>query len=175
MGQVRTENPRVRLHAMETKGWSQMKFYMGIDPGKSGGIAEVPQHGVEPIIRDAMPDTLKDIWHVIESGAGDTITTFCLIEKVHSMPGQGVASTFAFGRNFGQLEMALTAAEIPFDYVTPTKWQKEFGLSGRKDESKTEKKNRHKALAQQLFPKIQITHAIADALLIAEYCRRVHG
>lgn len=34
------------------------------------------------------------------------------------------------------------------------------------------KKNRHKAKAQQLFPAWHITHATADALLIAEYARR---
>ena len=36
----------------------------------------------------------------------------------------------------------------------------------------TEKKNRHKDKAALYFPEIAITHAIADALLISEYCRR---
>ena len=34
-------------------------------------------------------------------------------------------------------------------------------------------KNVTKSRAQELFPELKITHAIADALLIAEYGRRV--
>ena len=30
-----------------------------------------------------------------------------------------------------------------------------------------------KAKAQQLFPNLKITHAIADSLLIADYCRQI--
>ena len=88
------------------------------------------------------------------------------IEHVHSMPGQGVASSFKFGQGFGHLEMALTAARIPFTYVTPQKWQKELGCLTGGD------KNVSKSRAQQLFPHIKVTHAIADSLLITEYCRR---
>jgi len=35
-------------------------------------------------------------------------------------------------------------------------------------------KNVSKRRAQELFPEIKITHAIADALLIAEYARRTN-
>jgi len=77
-----------------------------------------------------------------------------------------VASSFKFGQGFGHLEMALTAAKIPFTYVTPQKWQKELGCLTGGD------KNVSKSRAQQLFPHIKCTHAISDALLIAEYCRR---
>ena len=82
------------------------------------------------------------------------------------MPGQGVASSFKFGQGFGHLEMALTASGIPHTYVAPQKWQKELQCLTKGD------KNVSKARAQQLFPHIKVTHAIADALLIAEYCRR---
>jgi hypothetical protein len=71
--------------------------------------------------------------------------------------------------------MALIAGEKHHEYVTPQKWQKEFGLivTGRGlGQDDTAKKNRNKARAQELFPGIKITHAIADALLIAEYGRR---
>jgi hypothetical protein len=36
----------------------------------------------------------------------------------------------------------------------------------------TVKKNKHKAKAAQLFPRVKITHSNADALLIAEHARR---
>ena len=82
---------------------------------------------------------------------------------------------FNFGHNFGMLEGLLIGAGIPYDRVTPQKWQKEFGLYRLPDETKTAKKNRHKELAKELFPTLNVTHATADALLIAEYCRRTCG
>jgi crossover junction endodeoxyribonuclease RuvC len=150
-------------------------IYVGIDPGASGGIAIIDtMEGLEhPVKAHKMPGTSRDIL--------DLLTPYercdCqgVLEKVHSMPEQGVASTFKFGVNFGELRMALTAAWIPFQEVTPQKWQKFFSLPTLKQcGSKTAKKNKHKEKAQQLFPGLKITHAIADALLIAEYCRRTN-
>ena len=93
------------------------------------------------------------------------------------MPGQGVASTFKFGMNYGMLRMALIAAGIGFETVTPQTWQKKMSCMSKGDKKVT------RAKAQELFPQVQITgrgiksptHAVADALLIAEYGRRVHG
>jgi Holliday junction resolvasome RuvABC endonuclease subunit len=96
-----------------------------------------------------------------------------VIEHVHAMPKQGVSSTFKFGVGYGGLRMALIAASIPFEEVTPRTWQKALGVVVRKKtETKTQFKNRLKAKAQQLFPRESITLKTADALLIAEYCRR---
>lgn len=152
-------------------------IYIGIDPGKNGGIACLHHLGtgrsaVPPATK--MPETERDVWELVKhfcAGAGDK----AIIEKVSSRPDQGVASMFKFGMSYGSLRMALIAAAIPFDEVTPQKWQRELGLiRTNKNESNTDKKNRHKAKAQQLFPELKVTHAIADALLIAEYCRRVN-
>ena len=45
-----------------------------------------------------------------------------------------------------------------------------------KGETPAQKKNRHKALAEELFPEVKrVTHANADALLIAEYGRRINA
>ena len=57
--------------------------------------------------------------------------------------------------------------------VSPGVWQREFNLPTIKAAgSSTKKKNEHKARAQELFPQFNMTHAIADALLIAEWGRR---
>jgi Holliday junction resolvasome RuvABC endonuclease subunit len=91
------------------------------------------------------------------------------------MPKQGVASSFKFGVNYGIVRMALTAAGIPFEEVTPQAWQKALGITHRKKtETPSEWKNRLRARAQQLFPSVSLTLATADALLIAEYCRRIN-
>ena len=85
------------------------------------------------------------------------------IEQVHSSPQMGVKSAFTFGNGFGHLEMALTAAGIPFTRIRPQVWQKELGCLTKGD------KNVSKRKAQELFPSMKVTHATADALLIAKY------
>ena len=94
---------------------------------------------------------------------------FATIEAVHAFPKQGVSSTFKFGVNYGLLRGLMIAGAIPFEEVSPLKWQREMACLSKGD------KNITKARAQQLFPGIKITHATADALLIAEYARRKHG
>lgn len=92
--------------------------YIGIDPGQSGGFAVLNNNGIVEVIK--MPPTETDIWNWISSNKN----CFAVIEKVHSMPGQGVASTFKFGYGFGGLNMALVAAKIPFELISPRQWQK---------------------------------------------------
>lgn len=141
-------------------------LFIGIDPGQSGGIAFSPSNDNKPWAIK-MPETEADIWEVLgplreQYGYASFVAA---IESVHSMPGQGVASSFKFGQGFGALRMALTAAGIRFHLVTPQKWQKRLGCMTKGD------KNVSKAMAQRLFPHLKITHATADALLLAEYAR----
>lgn len=141
--------------------------YIGCDPGQSGGIAVIPEKG--DAFAHKMPETDADLLDLLEDIARNSESgLFAMLESVHSMPGQGVASSFKFGAGFGALRMALLARFIPFEMVTPQKWQKAIGCLTKGD------KNVSKRKAQELFPSLKITHAIADALLIAEYCRRTH-
>jgi Holliday junction resolvasome RuvABC endonuclease subunit len=137
---------------------------LGIDPGTNGGIAWITDG--KPCA-EKMPDTLQDLWELIISISlsADTGGTgiHAYLEQVYSSPQQGVKSAFTFGNGFGHLEMALTAAGIPFTRVRPQIWQKELGCLTKGD------KNITKQRAQELFPSIKVTHAIADALLIAKY------
>lgn len=142
--------------------------YIGIDPGQSGGIAVISARHEGDIIKTwKMPETERDIWLILPTAR--SINCFAFIESVHSMPKQGVSSSFKFGQNFGTLLGLLTASMIPFERVTPQKWQKAIGCMSKGDKNVTKRK------AQELFPSVKVTHAIADALLIAEYCRRVRS
>jgi Holliday junction resolvasome RuvABC endonuclease subunit len=139
---------------------------IGIDPGKNGGIAWI-QDG-KPCV-EKMPETLQDLWELVcdiaDLAPSSTKHLDCkaYIEQVHSSPQMGVKSAFTFGNGFGHLEMALTASGIPFERVRPQVWQKATGCLSGGD------KNVTKARAQELFPSLKITHATADALLIAAY------
>ncbi len=140
--------------------------YIGIDPGASGGIALLDADG-EILAAEKYGDTQHDTGEQFRRIIGATERPFALIERVHSMPKQGVASSFKFGESYGFLKGLLVGLAIPYDDVTPQKWQKLMGCLTRGD------KNVSKAKAQQLFPGLKITHATADALLIAETCRRI--
>jgi hypothetical protein len=146
-------------------------MYIGVDPGKSGGIVFMYDGTIELF---SMPDTEKDVCEMFYTCP----TSFAVIEKVQGYIGKPHpgSAMFNFGMNYGGLRMAMIAAQIPFEEVTPRTWQKELGISPRKKVEKPNKfKSRIKAKAQQLFPKLNVTLKTCDALLIAEYCRRVRS
>ena len=152
--------------------------YLGIDPGMSGGLAALGVNGGVSITK--MPATEADIWEWFQAFSH---ATFAVIEKVGGYisgaggKGGGAANgsaMFKFGFSTGVLYGLLTAGGIPFEEVSPRIWQAELGiLKRKKSESKTQWKNRLKALAQRLFPSVGVTLATADAILLAEYCRRL--
>jgi len=147
--------------------------YLGIDPGLSGGIAYVDDAGGANAWK--MPATEREILDLL-IWLSDGIETTAMLERVGATPQMGVVSAFTFGKGYGGLLMALTAAGIPFDQVAPIKWQNVMEVRTPKDrraELGHKDKNINKRRAEQLFPKIKVTHAIADALLLASYARRV--
>jgi len=146
-------------------------LYIGVDPGVSGGIAALYDTGQYAWAKK-MPATEGDIFEVFNG-----VVMWCrdnvyrpkaCIEMVHAMPAQGVRSVFTFGRNYGFLRACLYGARIPFEEITPQAWQGALRCRTKGDKNVTKKK------AQQLWPDRGrgITHAIADALLIAEWYRR---
>jgi Holliday junction resolvasome RuvABC endonuclease subunit len=143
------------------------RITIGIDPGANGAIAWIDERGKSCV--EKMPDTLQDLWELIRDitnfprSAIDGRKYKAYIEQVSSSPQMGVVSAFSFGRGYGNLEMALTAAGIPFERVRPQVWQKAMGCMTKGD------KNISKAKAQELFPDKKVIHATADALLIALY------
>ncbi len=154
---------------MECLNKEHMKHQItiGVDPGVNGAIAWIDERGKSCV--EKMPDTLQDLWELIcditnfPRSAIDGRKYKAYIEQVSSSPQMGVVSAFSFGRGYGNLEMALTAAGIPFERVRPQVWQKAMGCMTKGN------KNISKAKAQELFPDKKIIHATADALLIALY------
>jgi crossover junction endodeoxyribonuclease RuvC len=136
---------------------------IGIDPGKNGGVAWNlnGRYAVEK-----MPSDMMDLWDLLK-GIANEGPCCALLENVHSMPGQGVVSSFTFGKGFGSLQMALCGLGISYELIEPRKWQKALGCLTKGD------KNVSKAKAQALFPDIKVTHAKADALLICRYAVEV--
>lgn len=140
--------------------------YLGIDPGMSGAIAMLDGERVETVV---FAKTTPREWSDFLLRHGGCGSAFALIEAVHSFPGQGVSSTFKFGHAFGMLEGLLIAQNVPYERVRPLTWQTGMSCRTKGD------KNVSKRKAEELFPQVKCTHANSDALLIAEYCRRIRN
>jgi hypothetical protein len=138
--------------------------YLGLDPGVSGGIAVLDEHGTVKLAVK-MPATEKDVLDFLREHGG---SGKAVLEFVRSSPAMGVVSAFTFGRGYGGLKMALLACGISCVEVTPQKWQMAMGCRSGGDKNVTKRK------AQELFPALpRVTHNTADALLLAEYARRM--
>jgi crossover junction endodeoxyribonuclease RuvC len=141
---------------------------LGIDPGISGAIAfYFPDHPERVAVED-MPVAAGDVDAVslakrIKAMAPDV----AFLERVNAMPGQGVSSTFKFGRSYGVAIGIIGAASIPLHLVSPAKWKGYLRLSADKEQSR--------ALALRLFPacsehfKRKKDHGRAEAALICRY------
>jgi hypothetical protein len=160
--------------------------YIGIDPGASGGFAAIDERGTLGNMAWACPMPKSDagILAVIDKLTDNgTRQVRVMLEHVWTSPQMGVVSAGSFMRQFGALQMALTARGVEFDLVAPVKWQKAMGVLtpkerraelGHKDKN-INKRAAEYMLARGAYTNIQVTHAIADALLLAAYCRNVCG
>lgn len=107
------------------------EIYLGIDPGASGGLAVLATDTQEAV---PMPETEKEVWEWFRWYVPG-MKPFAVIEKVggfiqgNAAPGSAM---FNFGWGYGGLRMALVAAGIPFEEVTPQRWQKALGISPRR-------------------------------------------
>jgi len=139
-------------------------IYLGVDPGASGAIATIDHDVIETCVLNPKKNTERDIADFLNGYRYSKC--FAILEQVNAMPKQGVVSMFKFGQSFGFLRGLLIAMGIPFEMVRPAKWQGYMKCRTGGD------KNITKAKASELFPSLKITHDIADAVLLAEYCRR---
>ena len=141
-------------------------IYVGIDPGFSGAWGAVDHNGTYRGCGDLHHDSnvihidlvRDDLLHAVR---GDDFEV--VIESVHAMPGQGVSSTFKFGKAFGQVIALAQMMNCPWHFVTPQKWKGDLGLTSDKEDSLN--------LARHLYPDAPLTrkkdNGRAEALLIA--------
>lgn len=141
-----------------------MKLFIGVDPGASGAIAGIDDDcRVVQVIR--LSQTEREVAEQLGTLIGGYGTVYAFIERVGAMPKQGVSSSFKFGQSYGFLRGILTASMVPFEEVTPQKWQGVMGCRTKGDKNVTKQK------AGQFWPMVKVFHWNADALLLAEYCR----
>lgn len=149
-----------------------MKLIVGIDPGLTGAWGMIDLHGKYWSCGDMHHDEngildTEKIWSEMAQ-ARDGQDVVVVLEKVHSMPKQGVSSTFKFGMAFGGATALAKRFNSTLVMVTPQVWKKSLKLSQCKLESLL--------MARELFPNAPLHlkkhNGRAEALLIAEWYRR---
>lgn len=152
-----------------------MSITVGIDPGLTGAIALVDSYGVlvdaydMPVVGGLVSaHAIVDLEGWCEHDFGTVV-----IEDVHSMPKQGVASSFGFGRSKGVVEGVFAAQRLPIVYVSPQKWKKALGLTSDKGASRRRAIELWPAKGTKLFARVK-DDGRAEAALIA-YWWLQHG
>ena len=149
----------------------------GIDPGKTGAMAILFPDGSGtvhrvPLVKKPKEQPAWSLW-AQEWHAALTIAEpdMIVIEQVGSMPGQGVSSTFNFGRSLGFIHAIAAMSKAPVHFVTPSSWKGKLGLL-KAD------KNASRELVRQWLPLLtsEVTRVkddgVAEAALLAYYGRK---
>lgn len=132
---------------------------LGIDPGAHGAIALLDDGGAVVALHD-MP-TIEVVsgskkrtrvsFQVLANVVRKSVADRAVIERVGSMPGQGVASSFAFGYAAGGIEGVFAALNIPIELVSPVTWKRELRLPA------------DKGMARQVATRLWPAHAASFA------------
>jgi crossover junction endodeoxyribonuclease RuvC len=106
---------------------------------------------------------------IIDSMHGEDVEV--VVETVHSMPKQGVASSFKFGVAYGGAVALAERLNCVWHMVTPQVWKKALKLDSDK--------NKSSALARELWPYAPLfrkkDNGRAEALLMAYWLRKQNG
>lgn len=159
-----------------------MPYVLGIDPGKDGGATLLAFTG-EIVRQQAFGLSVKEGPYI---DVVDVLRSVCLpnldnaveafIENVHAMPGQGVSSTFTFGRNFGYVEMALYLLGVNMRLVHPATWTRTVHRAKGATAKERSVKTALLLWPEHDFratPRHRVPHSgKVDSALIAEYGRR---
>lgn len=158
-----------------------MSCVIGIDPGLSGGMAiydvveeklvEARALPVEVIQKGRHTDKNIDEYafaSMIAEAVEAHDVELVVIEKVHSSPQMGVASSFKFGDNYGIVRMAATIYAPRVEYITPQKWKARLMLSFDKNQSL---KMARELFGDEWFPRKK-DDGLAEASLIAMYAAK---
>ena len=144
--------------------------YIGIDPGKSGGLTVIDETGKASAYK--CPDKVFDMSILFKIAIGNTAPDKInlLMERVWARPMNATRAAFTYGVNYGQWLGIASSYEIEMHTVIPNNWIKWIGCP--KGLPVKERKHWLRDKAKELSPKLKkVTLATADAILIAHYAK----
>lgn len=149
---------------------------VGVDPGiTAGGLAAIatPAATHVDIYRLEGMHWLADLLETYQKAGPVHVA----LEKACTHPRDGRVGAFNYGQHVGEIRGVLVALKIPFTEVSPKTWQKVMHVG---TQAHADPKQRSFEAAGKLFPTVSLVpergrkphSGLADALLIAEWCRR---
>ncbi len=153
---------------------------VGIDPGTNGGIAALFEDGAVGVIK--MPEDVAGVVReltALRNAANvqvfiEKIPKFCGVAQYAKKNVNGSAMAVLYG-NFRLCVGVCAGMGIPCTEVAPIKWMNLVECRNTQRLERGPWKNKLKARAQELFPKIKVTLWNADALLIAQAGKLLGG
>lgn len=159
-----------------------MRIYLGIDPGKQGGMAALEDMYGGVMFAQPTPVAgneldLALITKYLSELKSEDVEVVAVIEKVHSMPSQGVASMFSFGMSTGMMHGIVAALGYPRFLVAPQTWKNKILHDTAKD------KDAAIAYCRRVYPYAPLFEnrndkahtGVADAICIARYGYESYG
>jgi hypothetical protein len=159
------------------------RAFIGIDPGKKGGIAVIHPSGSVEARQLPKIGLDIDVTSLAKLMKSLPLESFAVIEAVHSISGSSAKSNFEFGESFGILKMGLSMTVTPHKLVTPKVWQK-WAFDGVTPIKTVKGGNDTKAMAlvavTRMYPTLNLAPTarstkfhtgMVDAVLLAAYAR----
>lgn len=142
-------------------------IFAAIDPGAVNAAIAVFHGGYPQFVDDlrtanGMIDAVA-MAHALEDMKVEQV----VIENVHSMPKQGVSSTFKFGVGVGIAHGVCGALRLPVSLVAPTQWKGFHHLPADKEAARALAVRKFPSLNSYLQRKKDVNRA--EALLIGDW------
>lgn len=155
--------------------------YIGMDPGKNGGIVCLWESGTIssftiPLINDDLNvRQLCEYFKIFDSAKLNGEQFKVILEDVHSIHGASAKSNFVFGKVNGVLQTLIEVYSLPFVKVNPKTWQKLAfqGIAFNEDKKEMAAQAVHRLFPNTSFiigPRTKKPHdGLVDACLMAYY------
>jgi crossover junction endodeoxyribonuclease RuvC len=142
-------------------------IFAAVDPGAV--------HAAVAVFHDGTPvfvDDIRTVNGMLDSTAfahalQDMKVEHMVVENVHSMPKQGLSSTFKFGMGVGIIHGVAGALRLPLTLVTPRQWKAYHSLSSEKEHARALAIRKWPELNRHLDRKKDADRA--EALLIGDW------
>ena len=110
-------------------------IFAAVDPGAVHAAIALFQDG-HPVFVDDIRATNGILDSVaLAKALADMKVRHVVVENVHSMPRQGMSSTFRFGMGVGIIHGVVGALRLPLTLVAPAKWKGFHALISRDKEA----------------------------------------
>jgi len=150
-----------------------VKLYMGIDPGRKGGMGIIDQRSnFVAGWRWNDKESIRDVYRRIYSYRKKLMIVF--IEKINLFPQMNKSTIINASKlliNVGKWKALLNIMELPYVEISPREWQKHFDLTNWRKWGLMSPLD----MARRLWPDAPLNHKVDDGiavgLLLSEYAR----